>query len=111
MRFELHGRHLGLEESDLRSNKALPEVIRGTKPQADVDLDDLYQRPIKGLHGVIVDFATKAEPNMLPEQVEFLPAIRSVARDLELGPQPNRPCQRGAAEAPQAGYEARPKFR
>ena len=75
---------LGLEESDLRSDRPMTEVIRAAKSQAEVDLDDLYQRRVKGLHGAIVEFATKAEANMVPDQVELLQAIRSVARALVL---------------------------
>ncbi len=73
---------LGLEESDLRSDKPLQDVVRAAKPPADVDLDDLYQRRIKALLGAIIDFSTKAAPNMVPEQVELLESIRSVARGL-----------------------------
>ncbi len=75
---------LGLPESDLRSDKPLEQIVATSKPQMEVDLDDLYVRRIKGLHGAIIDFASKAESNMVPEQVELLQAIRAVARDLVL---------------------------
>lgn len=75
---------LGLPESDLRSDKPLAAVVAAAKPQAETDLDDLYIRRIKGLHSAIVDFASKAEANMVPEQVELLQVIRAVARDLVL---------------------------
>jgi phosphate:Na+ symporter len=75
---------LGLSESDLRSEKELGEIVDNAPPPPDIDLDDLYQRRIKGLHGAIVEFATKAEPDMLPEQVELLSAIRTVVRDIVL---------------------------
>ncbi len=75
---------LGLSESDLRSEKELGEIVDNAPPPPDVDLDDLYQRRIKGLHGAIVEYATKAEPDMLPEQVELLNAIRAVVRGIVL---------------------------
>ena len=50
----------------------------------DLDLDDLYQRRIKGLHGAILEFATRAEPDMIPEQVELLGDVRAVVRDIVL---------------------------
>jgi phosphate:Na+ symporter len=75
---------LGLSESDLRSDKDLAEVVDKAPPPPDVDLEDLYQRRIKGLHGAIVEFATKAEPDMVPEQVELLTVIRAVVRDIVL---------------------------
>jgi phosphate:Na+ symporter len=75
---------LGLSESDLRSDKDLEEIIRTAPPLPDADLDDLYERRIKGLHGAIVEFATKAEGIMVPEQVELLSDIREVVRGIVL---------------------------
>ena len=73
---------LGLKESDLRSDKDLQELVQTSTPPEELDLDDLYQRRIKGLHSAIVDFSSRAEADMVPEQVEMLYAIRSVAREL-----------------------------
>jgi phosphate:Na+ symporter len=75
---------LGLTESDLRSDRDLAEIVRTAPPLSDVDLDDLYERRIKGLYGAIVEFASKAESSMVPEQVELLSAIRSVVRGIVL---------------------------
>ena len=75
---------LGLKEGDLRSDKDLAEVIRAAPPLPETDLDDLYQRRIKGLHGAIIEFATKAESGMVPEQVELLSSIRATVRDIVL---------------------------
>ncbi len=73
---------LGLKESDLVSDKNLADIVRTAAPPADLDLDDLYQRRIKGLHGAIVNFSSQAEADMTPDQVEVLNATKSVARDL-----------------------------
>jgi phosphate:Na+ symporter len=75
---------LGLPESELRSDKDLDEIIRAAPSVPDLDLDDLYQRRIKGLHGAILEFATRAEPDMIPEQVELLGDVRAVVRDIVL---------------------------
>ncbi len=82
--FSLMATGLGLPEDDLRSSQPLEQIVAASKPQVEADLDDLYVRRIKGLHGAIVHFASKAESNMMPEQVELLQAVRLVARDLVL---------------------------
>jgi phosphate:Na+ symporter len=75
---------LGLTERDLRSDKDLAEIVRTAPPPADVDLEDLYERRVKGLYGAIVEFASRAESTMVPEQVELLSAIRAVVRGIVL---------------------------
>ncbi len=76
---------LGLRESDLRSDRDLAEIVRtAPPPPPDVDLEDLYERRVKGLYGAIVEFASRAESNMVPEQVELLSAIRAVVRGIVL---------------------------
>ena len=73
---------LGLTYAELRSDRDLGEVLRQSRPKADTDFDDLYQRRIKGLYGAIVEFTSKAEAQMLPEQVEALNATKMIARDI-----------------------------
>jgi phosphate:Na+ symporter len=75
---------LGLRESDLRSDRDLAEIVRTAPPPPDVDLEDLYERRVKGLYGAIVEFASRAESEMVPEQVELLSAIRAVVRGIVL---------------------------
>jgi len=73
---------LGLAYADLRSDQDLAQVLRKPRPEAEVDFEDLYQRRIKGLYGAIVEFSSKAENQMLPEQVEALDAAKMIARDI-----------------------------
>lgn len=75
---------LGLPEDELRSDKDLDAILRAAPSVPDLDLDDLYQRRIKGLHSAIIEFATRAEPDMIPEQVELLGDVRAVVRDIVL---------------------------
>ena len=56
----------------------------------DLDLDDLYQRRIKGLHSAIIEFATRAEPDMIPEQVELLDGGPALDQDAAGGGPPDR---------------------
>ncbi|MEM7025924.1 MAG: hypothetical protein AAF637_25585, partial [Pseudomonadota bacterium] len=82
--FALMCQGLGLRESDLRSEKDLVEILRTAPPPPDVDLEDLYERRIKGLYGAIVAFASQAESNMVPQQVALLTAVRTVLRGVVL---------------------------
>jgi len=76
------GKGIGLESEDIRSGKDLSELLRDSRPAANIDLEDLYERRIKNLYGAIVEFASEAEPKMLPEQVEALDAGKTIVRDI-----------------------------
>ena len=73
---------LGLTYAELQSDRDLGQILRQARPEAGTDFDDLYQRRIKGLYGAIVEFASKAEHQLLPEQVEALNASKMIARDI-----------------------------
>ncbi|MDJ0941850.1 MAG: Na/Pi symporter [Kiloniellales bacterium] len=73
---------LGVSYDELHADRDLGELLRQDRPRAEIDFNDLYQRRIKGLHGAIVEFSSKAEAQMLPEQVEALNAAKMVARDI-----------------------------
>ena len=75
---------LGLKEDELRSGRDLAAVTGAAPDLSSAELDDLYQRRIKSLHGAILAFATHAEPHMVPEQIELLSALRATARDIVL---------------------------
>lgn len=75
-------RGLGVEEADLRSDKDLDQVMASARLDPDLDLEDLYERRIKELYSAIVDFAARAERDMVPEQVELLYHIKVAIRDI-----------------------------
>lgn len=76
------GKGIGLESEEIRSNKDLNQLLQSSRPLSDIDFDDLYERRIKNLYGAIVEFASEAEPKMLPEQVEALDAGKTIVRDI-----------------------------
>jgi phosphate:Na+ symporter len=80
--FDYMATGLGLSADAIRSEKPLAAVVATPLPVEAPDLDDLYERRIKSIHGAIVAFALKAEAGMLAEQVEKLQRLRIVSRDL-----------------------------
>lgn len=75
-----HG--LSLHRHDILSNRDLDEVIEeSTKPMA-IDIDDEYNRNVKGLYGDIVSFISGAQLQMTPEQSNEIFELRSVGRGI-----------------------------
>lgn len=75
-----HG--LNLKRHNIFSSMPLDEVIKDTYSQSPVSIDDYYHKKIKGIYGEIIDFATKAQSNMVPSDVEILYKIKLANRDL-----------------------------
>jgi phosphate:Na+ symporter len=75
-----HG--LNLKRHNIFSSMPLDEVIKDTYSQEPVSIDDYYHKRIKGIYGEIIDFATKAQSNMQPSDVEILYKIKLANRDL-----------------------------
>ena len=73
---------LGLQSEEIKSDKPLAQVVEAGRHEAEVDFDDLYNRRIKGLYGDIVAFTTKAEGEMVPEQVALLSTIKTALRNI-----------------------------
>lgn len=75
-----HG--LNLKRHNIFSSMPLDEVIKDSYSQSPVSVDDYYHKKIKGIYGEIIDFATKAQSNMQPSDVEILYKIKLANRDL-----------------------------
>jgi len=73
---------LGLSEDELRSGRPPTQIMRRLPALDAAALDDLYERRIKGLHGAIFAYSTRAEAGMLPAQLALLMAIRRALRDV-----------------------------
>jgi len=79
---EYMARGLGLSEDETLSDKDLTMVIERAEIEPDLDLEDMYERRIKGLYSAIIEYGSRAEPNMVPAQVELLYHIRLAMRDI-----------------------------
>ena len=66
----------------LLSAMPLEEVVQDVFSKSDVDIDYFYNHRIKGIYGEIIDFATLAQSQMLPENVAKLYALKLASRDI-----------------------------
>ncbi|OQX59676.1 MAG: sodium:phosphate symporter [Helicobacteraceae bacterium 4484_230] len=80
--FEIIAHGLNVKRHNIVSSMPLEEVIQ--KPYADdaVDIDDFYNRKIKGIYGEIIDFSTKAQSHMEPEDIRELYKLKLANRDI-----------------------------
>jgi phosphate:Na+ symporter len=60
----------------------LDEVIKDIYSSSAVNIDEFYQSKIKGIYGQIIDFSTRAQSQMSPDDVEILYKLKLANRDL-----------------------------
>ena len=80
--FEIITHGLNLKRSNIVSSMPLEEVIKDAYSDSTVDIDAFYNHRIKGIYGEIIDFSTKAQSNMSPEDIEVLYKLKLANRDL-----------------------------
>ncbi len=80
--FEIIAHGLNLKRSNITSSKDLDEVIAEPYSQSAIDIDDFYNRKIKGIYGEIIDFSTRAQSQMPPEYIEVLYNLKLANRDI-----------------------------
>ncbi len=80
--FEIIAHGLNLKRSNITSSKDLDEVIAEPYSQSAIDIDDFYNRKIKGIYGEIIDFSTRAQSQMPREYIEVLYNLKLANRDI-----------------------------
>ncbi len=80
--FEIITHGLNLKRRNLLSSMPLEEVIKDTYSKNAVNIDEFYNKRIKGIYGEIIDFSTKAQSNMSPKEIELLYKLKLANRDL-----------------------------
>ena len=80
--FEIIAHGLNLKRSNIVSSRNLNEVISEPYSQSAIDIDDFYNRKIKGIYGEIIDFSTRAQSQMPPEYIEVLYNLKLANRDI-----------------------------
>ncbi len=80
--FEIIAHGLNLHRANIVSTMDLEEVIKVSYSQNAVDIDDFYNRRIKSLYGEIIDFASRAQSEMTPEDIESLYQLKLANRDI-----------------------------
>ncbi len=80
--FEIITHGLNLKRSNIVSSMPLEEVTQDIYSKSTVDIDDFYNHRIKGIYGEIIDFSTKAQSDMSPDDIEVLYKLKLANRDL-----------------------------
>ena len=76
----IHG--LNVKRHNIVSSMPLDEVIQKAYAEDPVDIDDFYNRKIKGIYGEIIDFSTRAQSHMEPEDIKELYKLKLANRDI-----------------------------
>ena len=80
--FEIITHGLNLKRSNIMSDIPLEIVVEDRFSESTVDIDDFYNHRIKGIYGEIIDFATIAQAQMSPSEIDKLYAIKLACRDI-----------------------------
>lgn len=80
--FEIISHSLNLKTSNIISNVPLEDILKEEYSSSPVDIDDFYNKKIKGIYGDIITFAAKAQSKMSPETIEELYKIKLANRDI-----------------------------
>jgi phosphate:Na+ symporter len=75
-----HG--LSLHRHDIQSERTSDDIINDTSKPIAIDIDDEYNRKVKGLYSEIVAFISRAQMKMSAEQSDELFELRAVGRDI-----------------------------
>jgi len=76
----VHG--INIKKGNLNSDMPLENVIQDSYSTEYINIDKFYKYKIKGIYGQIIDFSTKAQINMSPENVEQLYKLKLACRDI-----------------------------
>lgn len=80
--FEVIAHGLNLKRENITSNMSLGDVLKEPYSKDTLDVDDFYVHRIKGIYGEIVDFSTKAQSMMSPEDNKILYHLKLANRDI-----------------------------
>ena len=80
--FEIIAHGLNVKRTNIVSSMPLDEVVKNVYSQTPIDIDLFYNNQIKGIYGQIIDFSTKAQSHMTPEDIEKLYKLKLANRDL-----------------------------
>ena len=75
-----HG--LSLHRHDILSEKDLEEVVKSESKVMPIDIDEEYNKNVKGLYSAIVNFISRANVHMTPAQSDELFRLRAAGRDI-----------------------------
>lgn len=70
--FEIIAHGINVKRRNILSTMPLDEVVEEKFINVKIDIDNFYNRKIKGIYGEIIDFSARAQTNMTPEEIDQL---------------------------------------
>ena len=80
--FKILSHGISLHRHDILSNKDLDEIVVDSRAVLPIDFDAEYDTTIKTLYSEIVNFISRAQHSMEPDQADELFAMRAAGRDI-----------------------------
>lgn len=80
--FEIISHGINIKRSNILSDKPIDDVIKEKYSNKVINIDDFYNRKIKGIYGEIIDFSTKAQSHMTPSDINQLYKLKLANKDI-----------------------------
>ncbi len=80
--FEIIAHGINIRRTNIISTMPLDAVVKEKYSNDSVDIDDFYNRKVKGIYGEIIDFSTRAQSYMAPEDIDQLYKLKLANRDI-----------------------------
>ena len=80
--FEIISHGINIKRSNILSEMTIEKVVEEKYSNTKVDIDDFYNRKIKGIYGEIIDFSTRAQSHMNPEDIDQLYKLKLANKDI-----------------------------
>ena len=80
--FEIIAHGLNLKRARIASSLDLNEVINEPYSKDYIDIEEFYEKKIKNIYSEIINFSTKAQANMQPEDIQTLYKLKLANREI-----------------------------
>ena len=80
--FEIIAHALNIKRSNILSDIPLEQVVEEKYSDEKINIDDFYNRKIKGIYGEIIDFSAKAQSHMTPKYIDNLYKLKLANKDI-----------------------------
>ena len=80
--FEIIAHGINVKRRNILSTMPIEQVIEERYSTSKIDIDDFYNKKVKGIYGEIIDFSTRAQTNMTPEEIDQLFRLKLANKDI-----------------------------
>lgn len=80
--FEVLAHAINVNRTDIRSDRPMNEIVNSANDNMTLNIDKLYKTNVKSLYDSIVEFSTKAQVNMVPEEIQRTYDLKTASRDI-----------------------------